>query len=486
MSFGTPCVVCGAYSGAPRLCVARAPCAKIVARAIESSAILSDLPNFFVSDASARRRAAAWLTLATASVAVAGLFAILLALARVPALGRLFPGAEFYRVALTLHVDLSQWVWFMAFASMLWSLVSVRSPAAADWLALALACSGALAMASTPLFGPVAPVMSNYLPVLDSPVFMAGLLAYGLAVLLKAGLALCDGFRTSAPGAGPVARFGLALAGGCVCAAFALLTWSHCSVAYGLSGHAYFEHLFWAAGHVWQFVLTTLMGVCWIGLVPARHAPAQRHLGMLLALGAAPALVALVFPLFVSPGSTAYFASFTQLMRWTSWEVPMLLGLLLAVRVWRAGDSLPAGFGLSLLLFVSGLLLGAAIGAQTTLVTAHYHGTVGAVTLVFMAFTYRVMPVLDLDAPPSHRVRWQLGLYGWGILLMMAGLAGAGLMGAPRKLPGNLSFELNIETFSRLLLGIGGTLAMIGILMFAYLVAVRLKPMPVTLRISAL
>lgn len=124
-----------------------------------------------------------WLVLATAAVAASSLFAILIVFARVPGLGALFPGTEFYRVALTLHVNLSQWVWFMAFAAVLWSLGLVRTPGRWHWFALALAAAGALLMALSPALGAIRPLMANYLPVLDSPWFFAGLGAYGLAVL---------------------------------------------------------------------------------------------------------------------------------------------------------------------------------------------------------------------------------------------------------------------------------------------------------------
>lgn len=443
-------------------------------RKLRASVILLNCLNFPVAGASARRRAGAWLVLATAAVAAAGLFAILIALARVPALGRLFPGPEFYRVALTLHVNLSQWVWFMAFAGMVWSLASRRGSARADWFALALACAGALAMAVSPLFGPALPVMSNYMPILGGRLFMGGLMAYGLAVLIKAVLVLCDGVAADEPMQRAM-RVGLAMSAVSILAALALLVWSHLAASDALSGHDYFETLFWGAGHVWLFSLTTLMMICWIDSAEWNQTPpvTPRTLSLLYALGAAPAVVTLALPLWINPLDSVYFAIFTDLMRWTSWEVPLAIGFLIFGRAWRKGVALPAGVGLSMLLFVVGLALGTAIDAQTTLVTAHYHGTVGAITLAFMVFTYRVLPVLGFGKPQLQSISRQLALYGWGILLMMAGLAGAGAMGAPRKVPGNLGVELNIETLSRLLLGIGGTLATVGILLFAGLVAVQ-------------
>lgn len=245
------------------------------------------------------------------------------------------------------------------------------------------------------------------------------------------------------------------------------------------SRHDYFEALFWGCGHVWMFSATLLMMLCWSSLAAGRT-PMLSGRGMvrLYALGAAPALAALAFPLFVMPPENAYFDIFTWQMRWTSWEIPLIVAALLICRSWRDKVVLPAGIGLSIFLFTVGLLLGSAIGGQTTLIAAHYHGTVGAVTLAFMAFSYRILPDLGAEEGSEGPIRLQLGLYGWGNLVMMLGLAGAGFAGAPRKIPGNLGLELNVETFSRFLLGLGGMLATVGILMFAFLTASRLRSFP--------
>ncbi len=447
-------------------------------------------------DASAQL-ALGWLVLATAAVAASSLFAILIVMARVPGLGALFPGTEFYHVALTLHVDLSQWVWCMAFAGMLWSLAARRAPGTWGWTALVLVALGALLMAISPALGVVRPIMSNYMPVLDSPVFLAGLVIYGLAVLVSASAAFAEwpfanravdlrrpaGADSSHDARDEVLQFGLWLAATVVLIALAVLAVTWWQVSASLSGHALFETLFWGPGHIWQFCLTTLMMLAWLGLcAPSLDLPSARRLKWLLLLGAAPAFAAPVL-LVLGPASTEYFAAFTWVMQWTSWEVPLFLGCLLLVLHWRLGAVPATGLALSLLLLVCGVILGTIIDGQTTLVTAHYHGTIGAVTLAFMGLTYGVLPLLGHAMPPQPRIGLQLRLYGYGILMMMSGLAGAGLMGAPRKMAGNVGVEFSVETVSRVFLGLGGTLATLGILMFLYLVLRQLWP-GVALRVA--
>lgn len=426
--------------------------------------------------------AMAWLVLATAAVAASSLFAILIVMARVPGLGALFPGTEFYRVALTLHVNLSQWVWFMAFAGALWALSLRREPASGHWMALVLAASGAVAMAISPAMGGVTPLMSNYFPVLDNAWFLAGLGTSALAVLIASSLRLSQlpGLRQRLRGnhddVASVADFGLWLAALVVVVALLVLVLTWWTMPGGLSGLAFFEVLFWGSGHVWQFCLTTMMLLSWLGLSGARVTlPAPTILKRLLFLGVLPAVLSPML-LLTGTGSQGYFSAFTMLMQWASWEVPLFLGFLLLLRHWQAGAVPETGLSLSFGLLLLGVLLGTMISGPNTLVTAHYHGTIGAVTLAFMGSTYLVLGRLGCSEPSRRAINWQLRLYGYGILLMMAGLAGAGLMGAPRKAAGNVAVEFGVESFSRVVLGLGGSFATVGILMFLVLVLRQLWP----------
>ena len=51
--------------------------------------------------------AMAWLALGLLALLASGLFSVLLVLSRTPQLQTLFPVADFFRVALVVHVDLS-------------------------------------------------------------------------------------------------------------------------------------------------------------------------------------------------------------------------------------------------------------------------------------------------------------------------------------------------------------------------------------------
>lgn len=416
-----------------------------------------------------------WLILAVSAVAISGVFAILIALARVPALGTLFPGAEFYRVALVLHVNLSQAVWFMAFACVLWSLHSHHVSDALQRLALLLAMVGTAGIVLSVSAGNVRPLMSNYLPVLDSPMFLGALGIFGGGVLLKALLAFRSINIGQARTQPSFARLVLLrISAGGALAVFVLLGWTALEMS-PAEGMAYFETLFWGAGHLWQFALLSLLMFSWLVLASrsVNRLPGG-VVGVAIVVSLIPLVLAMGIPLIHAPDSAASTYLYTWLMKWTSWEAPLMLAIAI-IAVARPGTLAP-GFGISLLLFVAGLVIGSLINGQTTLITAHYHGTIGAITLAFMAVSFHLLPTLGVEPVALRQIRWQLAFYGYGILLMMCGLAGAGLMGAPRKTPGDLAVSFSVETFSRICLGIGGLCATIGIVMFAWLLLRRLLP----------
>ena len=168
------------------------------------------LPAHLVAQPGLSRLARGWLWLGLLALAGSGVFAVLLVLSRTPQLNQWLPVADFFRVALIVHVDLSVLVWLVSLAGLLWSLSgSTRAPGLA-WLALGLCSAGTVLMALAPFTGRSAPVMANYIPVVDGSMFITGLAVFGLggAVLVLRGLIAT---RPTGPGlAGEGAlRFGL-------------------------------------------------------------------------------------------------------------------------------------------------------------------------------------------------------------------------------------------------------------------------------------
>lgn len=117
-----------------------------------------------------RGLARAWLWLGLLALIGSGVFSILLVLARTPGVNRLLPGADFFRIALVVHVDLSVLVWFVSVAGLLWSVQGARRSLGWGWSALALSGAGTLLMALAAFIAPGEAIMANYIPMLDGPV----------------------------------------------------------------------------------------------------------------------------------------------------------------------------------------------------------------------------------------------------------------------------------------------------------------------------
>jgi hypothetical protein len=133
-----------------------------------------------------RALAVAWLVLGLAALVASGIYSIALVAARTPFLAPLFPVADFFRVALVVHVDLSVLVWFVAFAGLAWTINGAPRLQALAWGAFACAAVGTALMSLAPFAGRGEPIMANYVPVLDGPLFLAGLLVFALGGALLA------------------------------------------------------------------------------------------------------------------------------------------------------------------------------------------------------------------------------------------------------------------------------------------------------------
>src|SRR4030067_1290492 len=130
-----------------------------------------------------------WLLLSVFSLVFAGIFALMVAMARTPGVQSLLPlGRDYIYVALVGHVVLAVVIWFLAFEGFLWAHASTALIGRRVWSAslgyLSLLCSvaGVSLAAVSALFAMGPAVLANYLPVLHSPVFYAGLALFRFGI----------------------------------------------------------------------------------------------------------------------------------------------------------------------------------------------------------------------------------------------------------------------------------------------------------------
>ncbi len=431
--------------------------------------------------AEARRAlSSAWMLLALAALAASGVFAVLLVLSRAPAIKDVFPLVDFFHVALVVHVDLSVLVWFLAFAGTLWTLNSTPHAMGLGWGALALALAGAALMALAPFAGSGRPVMSNYIPVLDEPVFLAGLVAFGAGVAL----AVARGMLAVPPvgvrlDGGAALRFGLntsLVSAGVALIAFA---WSLARAPHGLDPRDYYGLAFWGGGHVLQFTYTLLMFVAWLCLAEAGGAPlplTPRTAVLLFGIGLAAVFATPLIYLAYDIGSVEYHRILTWLMRFggglaiAPFALAVVIGLARAAPPSGEERTLRAALAASLLLFGAGGLIGFAISGSNVKIPAHYHGCIVGVTLAFMGLAYHLLPRLGFGAVRPGPATTQLWLYAAGQLLHIGGLVWSGGYGVQRKVAGAAEALHGAREIAAMgLMGFGGLIAVAGGLMFVVL-----------------
>jgi hypothetical protein len=432
--------------------------------------------------ADARRAlAAAWLWLALASLVGAGLFSVLLVLSRAPYVKDAFAFADFFRVALIVHVDLSVLVWFAAFAGILWTLNGSARLLAAGWAALALCAAGTLALCAAPFLENAPPVMSNYVPVLDGRIFLSGLLVFaaGCALLVLHAMLAAPRVGMRPDGAAAL-RFGLNAAA--VSAAVALIAfgWSWFALPSGLDGKAYYEVLFWGGGHVLQFTWTLLMFVAWLWLADAigARAPLSPRIAILLfGIGLASVFATPVLYLAYDVVSVQHYRLQTWLMRIggglaiVPFGLAVAYALALAPRAAPAARPLRSALAWSLVLFGAGGLIGLAIHGSNVKIPAHYHGSIVGVTLAFMGLAYHLLPQMGYAAPQGRLATLQPWLYGAGQLAHVLGLLWSGGYGVQRKVAGAEQVLRSTEQIAAMgLMGLGGLLAVAGGILFIVIV----------------
>ena len=425
--------------------------------------------------------ATGWLLLAIGALLASGVFSILLVLSRAPYVKDVFPLVDFFRVALVVHVDLSVLVWFSAFAGLLWSLHGAPRLLWLGWAGLAGAAAATLALCAAPFVEPGMALMSNYIPVLDSPLFLRALVLLGVSCALVVARALAAAPRVGTrPDGAAALRFGLNAAA--ISAAVALLAfaWSYAAVPAGIERKAYFEVLFWGGGHVLQFTWTLFMFAAWLWLaeaIGARNPLSPRVAILLFAIALVSVFATPIIYLAYDVVSVQHYRMQTWLMRVggglaiVPFAAAVTFALAGAPKAPSATAPLKAALAWSLVLFGSGGLIGLAISGSNVKIPAHYHGSIVGVTLAFMGLVYYLLPRMGFGRPQGRLARLQPALYGGGQLLHIAGLLWSGGYGVQRKVAGGEQVLRSAEQVAGMgLMGLGGLLAVAGGVLFAVVV----------------
>lgn len=426
---------------------------------------------------------------AVGSLVVAGLLSLAVVVGRLPWIAARIADPLIYKRCLVVHVVLALIVWFYAFLGALSAQCAPddrggRLGRATAWVVafgVALMLAGAIVPGAQP-------VLANYVPVIDHPLFLGGLACVfaGLLANLLGGLLAPSGGRSGGPTDDVVA--GIRAAG--VALVLAAATWvaARTAIPAGLDTWTHYEFSTWGAGHAMQVANACGMLAAWLWLL--HHATGRQVLGATAARAAFTLLVAphFIMPLLLwrGPLNHLYVHGSTNLMRWGIFPVVLAM-LAIGVRhlVRHRGPgrepaaplarACTAGFAASAGLTLLGFLLGAMIRESSTLIPAHYHASLGAVTAAFMAGSFLLI-CQRCDAGDwrvariLRHARGQLLLFGAGQTVFAVGFAIGGLSGLGRK---SYGAEQHVRSPGELtglgVMGLGGLVAVAAGLWFLFL-----------------
>lgn len=457
---------------------------------------LDETPQALTVDYSLTRRA---LGLAVGSLLLAGSFSLLLVIGRIPGLAEWVSDPHFFKRCLVLHVDLALIVWFFAFAAALYSLLpGGRASHTAYRSGFVVACAGVLTMVAGTMIPRTAPVLANYVPVIDNPVYVAGLALFFGGLLLcflngrllvqtreepdRAPARVWEPFRIT-----PGVASGLKTTALAYLVAMTTLLVSWVATPRELEAQAYYELVFWGGGHLLQVANVAAMLALWLWLLSSLlKAPvlSPRSARVLFGCLLAPHLAG---PLLAMNGTVTplYRLGFTRLMQFGMAPVVVVFLAVCLHRLWRGwrsgvlgkadwSDARFIGFAASAALTVTGFLLGSVIRSSTTMIPAHYHASIGAVTIAYMSVTYLLLKPLGLPLPGFRLQRlipWQLALFGGGQLIFALGFGLGGLHGLSRKAYGAEQHLRSLGEWIGIgVMGLGGLIAVAGGLLFLLMI----------------
>ncbi|VAW49347.1 hypothetical protein MNBD_GAMMA04-1980 [hydrothermal vent metagenome] len=395
-----------------------------------------------------------WLLLACFALGISALLAILLVLSRAPHVQELFGLAPFFHTILVLHVNFAVLVWLLSFIGFIWVYHLDCLNKVINYSALTFCIGGALLMLMSPLVEDALPIMSNYVPVIDSPLFFIGLTGVAFAISILGWQVLryrsWDLIRLSAV-VWFVALVVLAIH-------FFRLAWFEMTISDPIF---FFESLFWGAGHVVQFVYVLMLWLVWRWPNTTLANTQTKVVTLILVL-------AIGLSIFLDPKALLSRQAYTLLM-----QGGMFLLLLPMLWWWTrvvkgtigGGRKFNISLASSALLILLGVVIGLLIRDDSVIVTAHYHATNAAVTIAFMGLAYSFIQQYSTQSLSLKWVRFQLILYAFGMILYVLGMAGSGWLGVPRKTAMTLE-DNSLEQISMGIMGLGGALSIVATMMF--------------------
>jgi len=432
-------------------------------------------PNFIAQplrESSNAKALPGWLKVGVSALFLAGLLSLALVIGRAPGLAHLISDENLIRRCLVVHVNLALFVWLTSLLAALWSSYSKTNNHFLTRGLTTIAAAGLTAFTAAAFVPNVQPLLSNYIPVLETPLFFYGIGLYALTILIAAVAFLVhSNRRTLIP-----LWLRPPLQGAAVLLILAGITFlvSLVKLPTQLSGRLRYELLFWGSGHLLQTTNEVGMMAVWLLLANRLGWKIEdRSWVWAVATGL------LVVPAIAGPfwaaeiaDTGSYLTRFTRLMQWGIFPGVTLATFFLLRSYLQSRQHLPSsslnfywpGLVTGVGLTFYGYLMGASIHRADTMVPAHYHAAIGGVTVTYMLAAYHLLQQAERPLLLPHIWRWQPVLFGVGQALFALGF---GIAGMARKVYGAAQIITGPrEHFGLVIMAGGGLLAILGGLMF--------------------
>jgi hypothetical protein len=336
-------------------------------------------------------------------------------------------------------------------------------------LYLCIAGTGLLVVA--PFLGADKPLLNNYIPVLQHPLFFWSVGLFTLGVLIQ-----CVRVLSVLPGKEDVTKIAPYIAAVFTLISIISLAISWLNVPTDQENLVYYEYLFWGSGHVLQFSHTCLLLFSWLILlyfIGGKVPFSEKNVKWLFLILLLPLFYVVHIYVAREVFSPLHITEFTALMKYGGlFSLP--LGLIVCWGFLTSkldnGDEYKAAKAAlltSIILFATGGVIGFLIQGVNVVIPAHYHGSIVGVTLAFMGIAYYLLPEFGYKKPVWKIAHIQPYVYGGGQLMHVLGLAWSGGYGVQRKTAGSAQgLDSLPEVIGMGMMGLGGLISIIGGVLF--------------------
>lgn len=430
-----------------------------------------------------RKIIACWLGMSIVSLAIAGIFAVLLVIARSPVVQDIFHLSGMFHHALTVHVNLSVLVWFLSGSCMIWHIFAEGRKYVLDNLLFYASIIGVLLIIISPFIGASDALINNYVPIITNDYFIAGIVIFLSAIFVQSIIIIVRLLVAKLDYSSSYEELmGITSLSSSVIyiVSFAGLVIAYMqleSIKDDLYLEDYYEYLFWGGGHIMQILYTQIMLIAWVwlatisGFIPKRIAIYHAVFLFNILICIPNILVFVFYPADAIDNRIL----FTDLMKHLLGLSPMVIGGIIVwwlVKNWSYAKMSPLRWYLiwSIILFALGGAIAWRIDGINTIIPAHYHGSIVGVTLALMGLICYILSSYNcLSHDRNQFLTLQPTIYGVGQIMHILGLAWSGGYGALRKTPGAME---SVEGKAAMgLMGLGGLLSVLGGILFVYICA---------------